>query len=109
MWPLVKNDLQSFIRRWYCVLFSFVFSQYKGKKRPQKCFGLICFFLAVETYIKYYQQAAKYHKAITFQDLFQSGTAPGRISLCLVTMCRFYATFMTLFQQKQDDPVSGRV
>lgn len=51
----------------------------KKKKRPQKCFGLICFFLAVETYIKYYQQAAKYHKVITFQDLFQGGTAPGRI------------------------------
>lgn len=89
--------------------FSLYFHNTRGEKRPQKCFGLICFFLAVETYIKYYQQAAKYHKAITFQDLFQGGTAPGRISLCLVTMCRFYAIFMMLFQQKQDDPVSERV
>lgn len=40
----------------------------------------MCFFLTVETYMKYYQQAAKSHKAITFQDSSQGGTAPGGIS-----------------------------
>ena len=39
----------------------------------------MCFFLAVETYMKYYQQAAKSHKAITFQGLSQGGTTFSRI------------------------------
>lgn len=60
----------------------------------------MCFFLAVETDVKYYQQAAKSHKAITFQDLSQGGTAPGGISPYVVTVCRFYATFIMLVQWK---------
>lgn len=58
----------------------------------------MCFFLAVETYMKYYQQAAKSHKAITFQGLSQGGTTFSRIPPRVVTVCRFYATFIMLFQ-----------
>lgn len=58
----------------------------------------MCFFLAVETYMKYYQQAAKFHKANTFQDSSQGGTAPGGISPCAVTVFRLYAPFIMLFQ-----------
>lgn len=65
------------------------------RERLQKSLGLICFFLAVETYMKYYQQAAKSHRAITFQDVSRGGTAPGRISPCLVAIRRAYAIFIT--------------
>lgn len=84
-----------------CIMFFFflVFSHTgREKKSLQKSLGLICFFLAVENYMKYYQQAAKSHKAIiTFQDVSQDSTTPGRDSPCLVTICRFCATFITLF------------
>lgn len=48
--------------------------------------------------MKYYQQAAKSHKAIPFQDSSQGGTAPGGISPCAVTAFRLYAPFIMLFQ-----------
>lgn len=81
-----------------CIMPFFPLYFHTWGKKLQKSIGLMCFFLAVETDVKYYQQAAKSHKAITFQDLSQGGTAPGGISPYVVTVCRFYATFIMLVQ-----------
>lgn len=76
----------------YITLFFLCIFTYREEKSLQKSIGLICLFLAVQTYMKYYQQAAKSHKAITFQNVSQVGTAPSSVSTCLVTICsNFYS------------------